>query len=211
MSVRRLALALLLVPALAPGAAAPATAALPAHAQLVSSTPADGDSVPTADEVTLSFSEDVNAQFVQVRVEGPRGDETAGEPEVDGTDVVQQLLPDLPDGEHRVTYRVVSVDGHPVSGTLAFTTTGTGSGGSPTVSATPSEPESESPSPSTTTPPAATQRPTPTPSTDPVSASSGSTPGWVLALLIGLIGLVVLAAGALLVGRRRDTGEEPPS
>jgi hypothetical protein len=30
-------------------------------------------------------------------------------------------------------------------------------------------------------------------------------------VLIGLIGLVVLAAGALLVGRRRDTGEEPPS
>ena len=207
MSVRRLALALLLVPALAPGAATSAAAALPAHAQLVSSTPAAGDSVRTADEVTLTFSEDVNAQFVQVRVEGPRGDETAGEPEVDGTDVVQQLLPDLPDGEHRVTYRVVSVDGHPVSGTLAFTTTGAGAGASPT----PSEPESESPSPSTTTPPAATQRPTPTPSTDAVSASSESTPGWVLAVLIGLIGLVVVAAGALLVGRRRDTGEEPPS
>ena len=207
MSVRRLALALLLVPALAPGAATSAAAALPAHAQLVSSTPAAGDSVRTADEVTLTFSEDVNAQFVQVRVEGPRGDETAGEPEVDGTDVVQQLLPDLPDGEHRVTYRVVSVDGHPVSGTLAFTTTGAGAGASPT----PSEPESESPSPSTTTPPAATQRPTPTPSTDAVSASSESTPGWVLAVLIGLIGLVVVAGGALLVGRRRDTGEEPPS
>ena len=207
MSVRRLALALLLAPALAPGAATSAAAAHPAHAQLVSSTPADGDSVRTADEVTLSFSEDVNAQFVQVRVEGPRGDETAGEPEVDGTDVVQQLLPDLPDGEHRVTYRVVSVDGHPVSGTLAFTTTGTGSGGSPTASAT----SSQSPSPSTTTPPAATQRPTPTPSTDAVSASSETTPGWVLAVLIGLIGLVVLAAGALLVGRRRDTDEEPPS
>jgi hypothetical protein len=207
MSVRRLALALLLVPALAPGAATSAAAALPAHAQLVSSTPAAGDSVRTADEVTLTFSEDVNAQFVQVRVEGPRGDETAGEPEVDGSDVVQQLLPDLPDGEHRVTYRVVSVDGHPVSGTLAFTTTGAGAGASPT----PSEPESESPSPSTTTPPAATQRPTPTPSTDAVSASSESTPGWVLAVLIGLIGLVVVAAGALLVGRRRDTGEEPPS
>ena len=207
MSVRRLALALLLVPALAPGAATSAAAALPAHAQLASSTPADGASVRTADEVTLTFSEDVNAQFVQVRVEGPGGDETAGEPEVDGTDVVQQLLPDLPDGEHRVTYRVVSVDGHPVSGTLAFTTTGAGAGGSPT----PSEPESEAPSPSTTTPPAATQRPTPTPSTDAVSASSESTPGWVLAVLIGLIGLVVLAAGALLVGRRRDTDEEPPS
>ncbi len=203
MSARRVALALLVVLAGLLGGAGPVGAALIAHAQLVSTTPADGDTLETADTVTLTFSEDINAQFLQVRVEGPGGDETDGDPVADGRDVVQALAADLLPGEHRVTYRVVSVDGHPVSGTFAFTTTGTSAAVSPTTS----DPSSTSASASA----AATQRATPTASADPASAPAETAPGWVVAALVGLIVLVVVGAAAMLLRRRRDTGEEPPS
>ena len=195
MSARRVALALLVVLAGLLGGAGPVGAALIAHAQLVSTTPADGDTLETADTVTLTFSEDINAQFLQVRVEGPGGDETDGDPVADGRDVVQALAADLLPGEHRVTYRVVSVDGHPVSGTFAFTTTGPSAAASPTASASA----------------AATQRATPTASTDAASAPAETAPGWVVAALVGLIVLVVVGAATMLLRRRRDTGEEPPS
>jgi methionine-rich copper-binding protein CopC len=197
MSARRVALALLVVLAGLLGGAGPVGAALIAHAQLVSTTPADGDTLETADTVTLTFSEDINAQFLQVRVEGPGGDETDGDPVADGRDVVQALAADLLPGEHRVTYRVVSVDGHPVSGTFAFTTTGPSAAASPTASASASA--------------AATQRATPTASTDAASAPAETAPGWVVAALVGLIVLVVVGAATMLLRRRRDTGEEPPS
>jgi methionine-rich copper-binding protein CopC len=123
----------------------PAGAALVTHAQLLATTPADGDTVETVAEVTLTFSEDVNEQFVQVRVDGPGGDEADGDPAVDGQDVTQALSPDLAAGEHRVTYRVVSVDGHPVSGTFSFTTTEGPGPASPTDSPTTAAP-SDTPS-----------------------------------------------------------------
>ena len=201
MSARRVALALLVVLAGLLGGAGPVGAALIAHAQLVSTTPADGDTLETADTVTLTFSEDINAQFLQVRVEGPGGDETDGDPVADGRDVVQALAADLLPGEHRVTYRVVSVDGHPVSGTFAFTTTGPSAAASPTTSASASASASA----------AATQRATPTASTDAASAPAETAPGWVVAALVGLIVLVVAGAATMLLRRRRDTGEEPPS
>ena len=106
--------------AAAPGAA---PGVLPFHASLLGSTPKDGSTVDTAGEVVLEFNEDVDETFVEVTVEGPDGSEVQGEPEVDGRAVTQALSSDLPAGEHRVTYRVVSTDGHPVSGTLTFTST----------------------------------------------------------------------------------------
>ena len=58
--------------------------------------------------------------------------------------MTQALAADLPAGEHIVTYRVVSTDGHPVSGTVTFTST--------------AAPASASPSPTTTTPAALAER-----------------------------------------------------
>jgi methionine-rich copper-binding protein CopC len=93
-----------------------------AHAQLLSSSPADGASLPTTDEVSLTFNEDIDPAFVEIVAEGADGDVTDGDPVVAGRVVTQPISP-AASGPHTVTYRVVSRDGHPVSGSVSFTLT----------------------------------------------------------------------------------------
>lgn len=95
-----------------------------AHAQLLSSQPANGDSLATTDEVVLTFNETISPDFVQLMAVGPDGDVLDGEPVVDGQVLTQPIRPTT-NGQHTVTYRVVSADGHPVSGEVTFTLTGT--------------------------------------------------------------------------------------
>lgn len=98
-----------------------------AHVRLVSSTPRDGAAVSKApDEVLLRFSEAVRAPAYVV-VSGPGGSRLDDGPAqvVDNT-VTEQLAPITEPGEYSVAYRVVSVDGHPVTGELSFTLTGDG-------------------------------------------------------------------------------------
>ena len=73
--------------------------------------------------------------------------------------MTQALAADLPAGEHTVTYRVVSTDGHPVSGTVTFTTTAAPASASPSATAT------ATPTPSPTV--AAVASPEPTVTADP--------------------------------------------
>ena len=166
--------------AVAPAFAAPVAGGLPLHARLVSSTPADGSTVPTATEVTLEINEEVNPDFVTVQVAGPGGAEAEGDPDVDGRIVTQRLATDLPAGEHTVTYRVVSADGHPVSGTFGFTT---------------SAPASASPSPTPTTPASAPATASAAAAAPASSAPSAEEDGsaWLAVALLG-VGLLVAAA-----------------
>jgi methionine-rich copper-binding protein CopC len=101
-----------------------------AHDYLVSTSPAaDGTADASPPRVTLTFNEAVNTRFSTVQVTGPQGGVwQTGSPEVVGATVNQRLLPLGPAGAYRVTWRVVSADGHPVGGTFAFTlrTAGTG-------------------------------------------------------------------------------------
>lgn len=178
------------VVAVAPAfAAAPASLAL--HARLVGSTPKDGSSVGTAEQVVLVFNEEVDPTFVKVNVKGPDGSEAAGSPTVAGPEVTQVLSPDLPSGTHTVTYRVVSTDGHPVAGTVTFTTTQAPASASPssTASATPT------PSPSASVSAPASASPAPTVTTTPASDDSGG--GLTPWLVVGAVTLLaVLALGA---------------
>ena len=123
-TVRALCCALLLVAGMATVVlASPAYA----HVRLVSSTPRDGALVSKApDEVLLRFSEAVRAPAYVV-VSGPDGLRMDDGPAqvVDNT-VSEQLAPITAPGEYSVAYRVVSVDGHPVTGELSFTLTGDG-------------------------------------------------------------------------------------
>ncbi|MDF9716665.1 copper resistance protein CopC [Nocardioides sp. ChNu-153] len=108
-----LAIALLLLAPL--GLAAPAQA----HASLVASTPEDGatlEGAPT--EVALQFSGEVRAPAYVV-VTGPAGDVVDGDPVIDG-DTVTQPLGDGIEGGYTIAYRVVSEDGHPISGQLTY-------------------------------------------------------------------------------------------
>lgn len=98
-----------------------------AHTALSGSDPAAGASLaapPTV--ITLTFSEDINPTFVNVVLSSADGRSwISGDPRVDGPRVVTEVQPDLPtSGAYTVGYRVVSADGHPVSGSYTFTISG---------------------------------------------------------------------------------------
>lgn len=107
--------------------AAPASA----HAGLVSSTPENGarlDTLPA--EVSLTFNEEISepAYVVVTAPDGSR--ESGGDPEVSGDTVTQQLTGDQ-EGTYIAAYRVVSEDGHPVTGRVEFSVgSGSASGAS---------------------------------------------------------------------------------
>ncbi len=114
---RALAVALLVL-GLAPPGIGPAAA----HASLVASDPRDGatlDRLPG--RISFTFSEDVvTPAYVVVRT-ADGADVTSGGPVVDGVTVTQELDGSAASGEVTMAYRVVSVDGHPVTGELAVT------------------------------------------------------------------------------------------
>lgn len=104
-----------------------------AHAGLVRSDPRDGASLVSApDTVTLTFDEAIGspAYVVVTTPDGTRADQGAAE--LDGGTVTQALhapAAAAQSGRWTVAFRVVSVDGHPVSGELSFSVAGKRSGG----------------------------------------------------------------------------------
>ncbi len=192
------------LPAQTTDAASAPVAFLPAHAQFVGSTPEDGSTVETAAEVVLRFNEDVNPDFVKVAVTGPDGDEADGDPVVDGPEVTQSLAADLPAGSHAVTYRVVSSDGHPVSGTVEFTTTVAPSPSPTPTSSTESPPSTPSPSTGSTPSPSVEA----SPDVEETSQSGPSDTVWI-ALGIVAVALVATFIGLAARGDRRSSPDPP--
>ena len=96
-----------------------------AHARLESSDPADGSSVrPRPDTVSLTFSDDIQAEFASITLVGPDGTNyQTGEVSAAGGSVTTSVSPLGPAGAYTIGYRVVSDDGHPVQGKVAFTLT----------------------------------------------------------------------------------------
>ncbi len=95
-----------------------------AHAALIGSDPEDGARLPALPEqVTLEFNEPVGASS-EVAVTAPDGstipveDVSVLDREVTATVDASTLR-----GEHVIAYRVVSADGHPVTGQVVVTTT----------------------------------------------------------------------------------------
>jgi methionine-rich copper-binding protein CopC len=96
-----------------------------AHDELTGTTPEQGATVSEeVDEVRLEFSGAIADVGSAVEVTGPDGDVAQGEPEVDGSAVVQPLADDLAAGEYSVAWRVTSQDGHPISGEFGYTLVG---------------------------------------------------------------------------------------
>lgn len=95
-----------------------------AHAQLVSSIPTDGASVdaPPA-QAELVFNEEINPAFAQIVVADAADIAHSMTPVVAGPKVTSPLPDGLPEGKVSVRYRVVSKDGHPISGAVTFTLT----------------------------------------------------------------------------------------
>lgn len=100
-----------------------------AHSVLVSSTPAKNASIATAPaQVSLEFNEPLEQGFTQLAVTGPDGTShwEGGPPVISGPKITAPLRPLGPAGHYAMRYRVVSADGHPVSGTVEFTLTAAG-------------------------------------------------------------------------------------
>lgn len=147
-----------------------------AHNVLVGSDPKDGsrlESGPAA--ITLTFDQPVQAgeKFNTVTVTGPEGTrwEAEGEPTVKNNSVVFPVRPLGPAAEYTIGYRVLSADGHPVTGSIKFTLTKAGAG---TPAPAPADPGSA-----------------------PVPDGAGGVPIWVW--IVGAV--VLLGGGAFLALR----------
>lgn len=184
--------ATLLVPA------APAAA----HDALASATPAVDSTVPgDLDRVTLTFSEAPLAGLesgLVISVTGPDGTEAStGTVRVDGSTLTKPVDLTKP-GRYDLGWRSVSVDGHPISGTYQFTSTGEPTAPSSTPTSTPTVPA--------TPEPAAATGPSATPAAAADTARDIGPAVWVLAGLTAVLIIAIIAV--LLITRRRPKRTE---
>ncbi|MGK9464956.1 copper resistance CopC family protein (plasmid) [Streptomyces sp. G6] len=94
-----------------------------AHTELDSSSPGANAALSgLPPRVTLTFSDEMTQKYAKVAVTGPDGQSAGtGEPQVRGKSVSLPVDVRSPAGRYTVGYRVVSADGHPVSGSYTFT------------------------------------------------------------------------------------------
>ena len=165
-----------------------------AHTRLESSDPADKSSVDTAPEsVSLTFNEDISAEFASMSVVGPDGTNYATGPvSATGGQVSTAVSPLGPAGAYEIGYRVVSDDGHPVQGKVTFTLTAPGPGAAaPSVA------------PATAAAPTVEPAPAATTAVDPQASSRPSEGAPIWPWLVGAVILVAVGAVvALRLGRR---------
>lgn len=93
------------------------------HATVLETTPANGSTLERAPErVELTFNEAVESRFGALQVVDAQGERVDDETIVRPSDerIAIGLRPGLPDGSYAATYRVVSADGHPISGGISF-------------------------------------------------------------------------------------------
>jgi copper transport protein len=97
-----------------------------AHVQWTGSSPTDQEVLTSSPQyVQLTFTGKLQAETVlhTIRIIGPEEVEVATEGlELnDSANVLMAKLPQLENGDYRVNFRVISRDGHPITGTLRFT------------------------------------------------------------------------------------------
>lgn len=116
--LRRLLLALTLGTALLLGTASAAQA----HAELVTSAPAPGQSVDELATLTFDFTEPVQLLPASLQLLDADGEPVNVFPSVRvvGDSVTATFDPPLPAGAYFAVWRVISLDSHPVEGTLPF-------------------------------------------------------------------------------------------
>ncbi|MFD3469010.1 copper resistance protein CopC [Streptomyces sp. NPDC058682] len=103
------------------GGAAPALA----HTALSGSDPADGSVLETPPrQVTLTFTESVSFPDAALRVLSPANERVNPRPaqhaDGKGNTARVELADKLPEGTYTVAWRVISADGHPISGAFTF-------------------------------------------------------------------------------------------
>lgn len=171
--------------------------ALPAsaHAELVSSDPADGATVDTLDTVRLEFSEELIEVGNSIVVTDGAGVEHELDVALAEPTVIEADVPEIAAGDITIAWRNASVDGHTEEGELHVTLNEP----APSPSVTPSASASPEPSASPSAVLVIDESASPSPSATPVE-STGVSP-W----LWGILGLVVIggAAAAIIAATRR--------
>lgn len=106
-----------------------------AHTRLLGSDPADGASLDAGPQrVSLEFNEAMTPDFSTITVVGPDGAEYhTGDVAAQANVASVGVSPLGPPGRYEIGYRVVSEDGHSVTGRLGFTLTTAGPGAEPAV------------------------------------------------------------------------------
>ena len=101
----------------------PTAPAANAHDSVLLTVPADGEQIDLAPaEIAITFTDDIlEVGAIVMVVDGQEKNWAEGDMRLDGAQATQPVAADLPDGAYDVRWRVVSADGHPVSGTFAFT------------------------------------------------------------------------------------------
>ncbi len=96
-----------------------------AHAVLLSTSPAASGQVASAPaSVALTFNEMPQGEFSDIHIVGPDGARRdSGHVQVLNDTVTEDLGGTRPAGTYVVDWRVVSADGHPLSGEFSFTAT----------------------------------------------------------------------------------------
>jgi hypothetical protein len=172
-----------------------------AHDILVSSDPANGASLATGpSKVALTFDLPVKESFSTITVVGPDGKHYEGGPStVDGSTVSAPVQPLGPVGTYTIGYRIVSDDGHPVSGAVRFSLTQAGPGqGVPAGQAAASNSAQAAASGSTAASGSSgSSAPAPAAQDQPGESGSGGIPAWPWVLG----GVVLVAAGAVVALR----------
>ena len=164
-----------------------------AHSGLESSNPADGVVISEAPAaISLTFDEDLLPDADSISLNAADGTNiTSAKVEPAGNTVELPWPADLPSGEYQVAYRVVSADGHPVTGAISFTF----------APASASAPVSASAEPSVSMPAAESPVAESSPTAMPISEnaepeSTGGNPwlGLGIGVVIGLVLVVLFAA-----------------
>lgn len=170
-----------------------------AHDGLATSSPAADavlDVAPT--EITLSFTGnilgDAGANAVIV-TDASVAQVQSGTVSVDGAVVTQPLTPELENGAFTVTWRVVSSDGHPISGEYVFHVDAPAPAPSaaPTESAAPSAAPVESPSADVT----ATPLDGPTTGQPGEQSDGGLSPWGIAGIVVAVLAVVALTIGII--------------
>ncbi|MGX6607738.1 copper resistance CopC family protein [Micromonosporaceae bacterium Da 78-11] len=158
-----------------------------AHAQLVSADPAKDAALAKAPAaVTLTFSERLNPDFTTIVIsDAAKQRVPASTPTIDAVAGSVKLAQPLPNGAYLVAYRVVSVDGHTVQGSYAFTVN------DPVQPAAPPPPASA----------------VAVADAAPPATSDGIPTGVLIGLGAAGVLLAVVAAYLFLSARRRTTGQ----
>ncbi len=159
-----------------------------AHSGLETSNPADGAVISEAPaSITLTFDEELLADADSISLNAADGTNVvSAKVQPTGNTVELPWPADLPAGDYQAAYRVVSADGHPVTGAISFTY-------APADAAASAAPASAAAS------PAASSQPSGAAATTSENAEPESTGGnpWLglgIGVVIGLVLVVLFAA-----------------